>query len=111
MPATGAWFVALGFETWHTPGVSRAWRYEFADGSYLLVTDLGGYDLPLPGGPYAGLCLSSRDEPIASATCLCGTHELLGWMRRVARIKDRAGPKVSPARQLPNIEPTTEGEH
>lgn len=53
---------SLGFVVLHTPGLARAWSYEFSDGSSILVTDVAGYDLPESGGPYSVIWLSRREE-------------------------------------------------
>jgi hypothetical protein len=73
MPSSSPLLPRLGFEVWQVPGVSRAWRREFEDGSFLLVTDLGGFDLPESGGPYCPMFLSRQfqllsctQEPVAA---------------------------------------------
>jgi hypothetical protein len=73
MPSSSPLLSRLGFEVWQVPGVSRAWRREFEDGSFILVTDLGGFDLPESGGPYCPMFLSRRfqllncaREPVAA---------------------------------------------
>lgn len=77
------WFQRWGFVVWHVSGISRAWRYEGADGRYLLVTDPGGYDLPLEEGPYSAVLLSCADELIEYQPELATSRELLQWFRRV----------------------------
>jgi hypothetical protein len=78
-------FQRLGFHIWHLPGVSRAWRYEMINGSCVLITDLGGYDLPEPNGPYAAIALSSTDDLIEVQTCLRDPQEAVRWFRRILR--------------------------
>lgn len=85
MPATSSWFTECGFQVFQVPGVSRAWRYEFLGGLYVLVTDVGGYDLPEIGGPYAAMSLSCRDELLEIQTWLRGTRELHRWLRHIQR--------------------------
>jgi len=84
-PAANCWFVELGFEVYHSPGVSRAWRRVLDDGSYLLVVDVGGYDLPPTGGPYSGMHLSARLELLDRAPLLPRTKDLFQWLRHLER--------------------------
>ena len=86
MPRSSRLFPRLGFKVWQVPGVSRAWHRELADRSYLLITDLGGYDLPEPGGPYAGMYLSAQDELIEFVPWLGDTAALSDWLRHVGRL-------------------------
>jgi hypothetical protein len=86
-------FRELAFEIWQVPGISRAWKYEFADGSYVLVTDIGGYDLPDAGGPYVGLYLSNGDELIEHEPLLRNAKNLVRWFEHARRLtKYRAQP-------------------
>ncbi|HWL07828.1 MAG TPA: hypothetical protein VNQ76_05470 [Planctomicrobium sp.] len=78
-------FQRLGFTVEHTPGVSRAWRYDFTDRSYLLVTDVEGYDLPEPGGPYSATWLSARNELLEFIPELLQTKDLYRILRRGQR--------------------------
>lgn len=89
MPATSRLFVDLGFQVWHIPGVSRAWKREYSDGSFLLITDAGGYDLPEPTGPWSGMYLSRRDEFIESAPFAHRMKEIVGWIRHTERLRVR----------------------
>lgn len=86
IPTIGTCFWRLGFKVWQVPGMSRAWRYEFTDGSYVLVTDLGGYDLPELGGPYAVMSLSPTDELIESREWLHSTGQLFRWLKHTERL-------------------------
>ncbi len=86
IPTTETWFWRLGFQVWQVPGMSRAWRYEFIEGSYVLVTDLGGYDLPELGGPYAVMSLSPTDELIESHEWLHSTGQLFRWFKHTERL-------------------------
>jgi hypothetical protein len=85
MPATSPVFTRLGFDVCSVAGVSRAWRYEFDDGCSLLVTDIGGFDLPEPHGPFAALCMSRGDEQVDFQPLLCDTKALYRWFRRQVR--------------------------
>jgi hypothetical protein len=85
MPATDHWFSRLGFEVFHSPGISRAWRYEFDDGRFLLVTDLGGYDLPEPGGPYSAILLSRSNEVLEMCEFLPTQDDMFGCFDRIRR--------------------------
>lgn len=86
MPRVSQTFLRLGYEVWSVPGVSRAWRREFADRSYLLITDIGGYDLPEVGGPYAGMYLSAHDELIECVPWIPNSRNLFGWLRHTERL-------------------------
>ncbi len=79
------WFPALGFSVLHMPGISRAWRFEFADGSYLLVTDLEGYDLPQAGGPYSAVWLSAQDELFEHTPMLSQTKDRYRYWQHCVR--------------------------
>ena len=89
MPATSRLFVDLGFQVWHIPGVSRSWKREYADGSFLMITDAGGYDLPEPKGPWTGMYFSRRDEFIESAPFADRMKEIVGWIRHTERLLAR----------------------
>jgi hypothetical protein len=94
--STGRWFVQLGFRVFHVPGMSRAWQFEFNDGSYVLITDIGGFDLPEPGGPYAVMALSRSDEMLDLQPFLSSARDVFYWFRRMsrlsaARIRERDG--------------------
>lgn len=89
MPTTSEWFLRFGFTIWHTPGVSRAWRYDFAGGSYVLVTGLDGFDLPEWGGPYSAMLFSSTDELIEYQEYLSSTKQFVYWFNHASRLKAR----------------------
>ena len=86
MPVKRHLFPMLGFVVSHTPGIARAWRYEFPDGSSLLVTDLEGFDLPHPDGPYAVLYLSPRDELLEVVSELQRPKDVYRFVRRKQRL-------------------------
>lgn len=75
----------LGFVVLHTPGVARAWQYEFPDGSSLLVTDAEGFDLPHPNGPYSIIHLSRRDELLDVVPLLLHPKDVYRFIRRQQR--------------------------
>ena len=75
----------LGFVVFHTPGIARAWKYDFPDGSSLLATDLEGFDLPLPNGPFTVVKLSHRDELIEAAPLLLQPKDLYRYLRHMQR--------------------------
>jgi hypothetical protein len=83
----GHWLAALGFELVHEPGMSRAWRLELA-GGYLLITDVGGYDLPEVGAAASAYRFTSDDELEEFAEVLVDARALHGWIGRARR---RAG--------------------
>lgn len=97
MPRISLMFLQLGYELFHVPGISRAWRREFADRSYVLITDIGGYDLPEPGGPYSAMHLSSRYELLDINPCLNTTRELFAWIQRLERIAARQSLQINTA--------------
>jgi hypothetical protein len=88
MPKTSEWFTRVGFTVDHTPGVARAWRYEFAGGNYVLVTSLDGFDLPERGGPYSSMLLSASDQLIEHQEYLKSTRQLIYWFAHAARVTD-----------------------
>lgn len=79
-PSLAVEFPRLGFTLEHTPGVARAWRQDLDDGSYLLVTDVGGYELPHRNGPFSGLHLSPHDVLLDSAPWLPHAVDCLRWV-------------------------------
>ena len=84
-PRSETWFVRMGFEVWHVPGVSRAWRRELDDGSCVLATDVGRFDLPSEGGPYSGLHLSREQELLEFVPLLRRSKDLHRWLRHAER--------------------------
>ena len=76
----------LGFHIWCVGGVSRAWRRFQRDGSYLLVTDVGGYDLPESTGPYLAMQLSATDELVEAGSLIQRAALLVRWLRRLERL-------------------------
>jgi hypothetical protein len=79
----------LGFELWHSPGISRAWRSDLPDGSVLLVTDPEGYDLPPLAGPYVVLRVAT-DEQLLENRRLARPRQLWRWRSRLLRQALRA---------------------
>jgi hypothetical protein len=79
----------LGFHVWCVGGVSRAWRRFQDDGSYLLVTDVGGYDLPEPNGPYQAMLLTAQDELVEIQPPFWQASRLVRWLRRFERLLER----------------------
>ncbi len=89
-------FGRLGFQVWHCPGVSRAWRRILPAGDSVLITDVGGFDLPERGGPYAALLLSPRDELVEFEPFFERLGDLVHWIRHTER-------RVSVRPQLPQL--------
>ncbi|WP_165252622.1 hypothetical protein [Paludisphaera soli] len=83
----GHWLAALGFELVHEPGISRAWRLDLA-GGYLLITDVGGYDLPEVGAAASAYRFTRGDELEEFVEVLLDARSLHAWIRRARR---RAG--------------------
>ncbi|QDT56902.1 hypothetical protein Pan44_49640 [Caulifigura coniformis] len=79
-----------GWKQDHIPGISRGWRREFPDGSWLLVTNVDGFDLPDPGGPYVATYLTRQDEPLHHADYLADPRELIRWVHRMNRLNQRS---------------------
>ena len=88
----------LGFHIWCVGGISRAWRRFQRDGSCLLVTDVGGYDLPETHGPYQATQLTARDELVEAQSLIRRASRLVRWLRRRERLVDR----VQPSQPLAN---------
>jgi hypothetical protein len=80
---------AEGWDVWHVPGFSRAWRREFPDGHSVLVTGIDGFDLPDDGGPYAALYLSPHDDCVEHDDYLAEPRHLVRWLGRMDRINSR----------------------
>ena len=78
----------LGFHVWCVPGVSRAWRRFQDDGSYLLVTDVGSYDLPEPNGPYQAMLLTAQDELVEIQPLIWQASRLVHCLRRFERLAE-----------------------
>jgi hypothetical protein len=76
----------LGFHIWCIGGVSRAWRRFQRDGSYLLVTDVGGYDLPELHGPYQAMQLTANDELVEVRSPIRRASRLVRWLGRRERL-------------------------
>ncbi|HEY1602280.1 MAG TPA: hypothetical protein VGG64_21940 [Pirellulales bacterium] len=85
-PESNCWLRRLGFYVWYVPGISRAWRLDFASRDHLLVTDVGGYDLPGTGGPYASILVLSTGAATELHSCLNGTIELVDWVERTIQL-------------------------
>lgn len=85
MPAPVHWLMRIGFQVSHVPGVSRAFHREFEDGSFIVITDLGGFDLPEPCGPFEALWLSARYDPLEHIDSFASSRELARWIRHVER--------------------------
>lgn len=94
MPETDRWFIPNGFQVWHVPGISRAWRFEFMDGSFLLVTNLEGFDLPEPGGPYSATMLSMQNDLIEFHAWLRTTQDIFSWFRHATRLQAHRSSRV-----------------
>ena len=82
----------LGFHIWCVGGISRAWRYFQHDGSYLLVTDIGGFDLPELHGPYQAMQLTANDELVQIQPLIRRASRLVRWLRSRERLVNRIKP-------------------
>jgi hypothetical protein len=78
------WLADLGFECMHTPGISRAWQLYIDDG-YILITDVGGYDLPEIGAPATAYVFSNADEVLEFEEFLNDSQALFNWVRSARR--------------------------
>lgn len=111
MPRTSRLFPKLGFEVWQVPGVSRAWRCELPDGSFLLVTDVGGYDLPDPGGPYSAIGLTRANDLIELESILPATKDLCRWLGHMKRLAAFRAASSAGAMSLPQYSPHEHDSH
>jgi hypothetical protein len=68
----------------YTPGISRAFRLQIDDG-YLLITDVGGYDLPEVGGAASAYVFSNADEVVEFEEFLEDSRALFDWVRSATR--------------------------
>ncbi|OJW22206.1 MAG: hypothetical protein BGO49_19465 [Planctomycetales bacterium 71-10] len=83
-PISSHWLARLGFVMSHQPGVSRAWRLDVGD-DYLLVTDVGGYDVPEPGAPASAYAFTRSDDLLEFEEVLIDSRSLHGWVRSASR--------------------------
>ncbi len=69
-------WATTGFDVWHLGGISRAWRKLLPDGGYILVTDVGGYDLPEEDGPFLVWRFASDDQLVGDVFTVHDVNEL-----------------------------------
>ena len=81
---TSHWLSRLGFSVTHQGGVSRAWRLDLGE-DYLLVTDVGGYDLPGVGESASGYRFTNSDDLLEFEEILTDSRALYGWIRSARR--------------------------
>lgn len=70
------------FVVYHTPGIARALMHCGSSGNYILLTDIGGFDLPDPGGPFVAQQLSVDDRLISGPETLADRQQLVDWLRQ-----------------------------
>jgi hypothetical protein len=90
----------LGFHIWCVGGIARAWRCFQRDGSYLLVTDIGGFDLPELHGPYQAMQLTANDELVDVQPLIRQASRLVRWLRRRERLVNGIQPATPAVNDL-----------
>lgn len=87
-------WIERGFQVVHTPGVARAWIRTEADGIQLILTDLGGFDLPSTDGPFQ-ICVINRDAQLIDGPAqLSNRLALARWLRERSTIPIPTDPRM-----------------
>ena len=74
------------FEVQHTPGVARALVKVCESGNQIMVTDVGGYDLPPAEGPFQVMLLTAYDEPIEGPLEFADKVAMQQWIESNAEL-------------------------
>ena len=75
-------WIERAFGVIQKPGVSRAWRRTERDGTEIILTDLGGFDLPNRDGPFCAIHLDGEDRVVAGPKVLYSRLALAVWLRQ-----------------------------
>lgn len=87
-------WIERGFRVDHKPGVSRAWVRVEKDGRQLILTDLGGFDLPSRGGPFQVCVISRDDEMLDGPVQHSNRLALARWLRDRSSIPIPTDPRM-----------------
>jgi len=87
-------WIERGFQMVHKPGVSRAWVRLESDGRQLILTDVGGFDLPHRNGPFL-ICIVNRDDELSDGPVeLPNRLALARWLRERSTIPIPTDPRM-----------------
>lgn len=87
-------WIERGFKVHHKPGVSRAFIRTEADGRQLILTDLGGFDLPNRNGPFL-ICVIDRNDQLVDGPVELPTRLALArWLRERSTIPIPTDPRM-----------------
>jgi len=87
-------WIERGFNVDHRPGVSRAWVRVEKDGRQLILTDLGGFDLPSRDGPFQACVVNGDDEMVDDPIQLPTRLALARWLRERSTIPIPTDPRM-----------------
>lgn len=74
-------WIERAFRVEHVPGVARSWQRFEPDGSLIILTDAGGFDLPNRNGPFYATHLGQDDLVLAGPIQLPTRLSLAVWLR------------------------------
>ncbi|MBB3209580.1 hypothetical protein FHS27_005420 [Rhodopirellula rubra] len=74
-------WIERAFSLTHTPGIARSWQRVEPNGSLIVLTDAGGFDLPSREGPFLATHLSAHDELLSGPELLPTRLSLAVWLR------------------------------
>lgn len=97
MPVTVLFYlnwVERGFLVQHKPGFSRAWMRVESDGRQLILSDVGGFDLPPRDGPFHACILDSDDQVVHGLIELPNRLSLARWLRERSTIPIPTDPRM-----------------
>ncbi|MDG2221961.1 MAG: hypothetical protein P8L85_11300 [Rubripirellula sp.] len=87
-------WIERGFRVDHKPGVSRAYVRTESDGRQVILTDLGGFDLPSRDGPFR-ICVINRDDQVVDGPVDIPTRIALArWLRVRSSIPIPTDPRM-----------------
>lgn len=87
-------WIERGFQMVHKPGVSRAWVSVESEGRQLILTDVGGFDLPHRNGPFL-ICIVNRDDELLDGPVeLPNRLALARWLRERSTIPIPTDPRM-----------------
>ena len=87
-------WIERGFQMVHKPGVSRALVRVESDGRQLILTDVGGFDLPHRNGPFV-ICIVNRDDELLDGPVeLPNRLALARWLRERSTIPIPTDPRM-----------------
>ncbi|OYP34224.1 hypothetical protein [Rhodopirellula sp. MGV] len=74
-------WIERAFRVEHRPGIARSyWRVE-PDGTIIMLTDEGGFDLPSRDGPFLAIHMDRDNNVLCGPECLPTRLSLAVWLR------------------------------